>query len=102
MQTTIAPPSVSLDQHQIVAVNQLGLEHVAEDRLDLGTGLVMDELRFRAAVVGDTARDFASSRVETRDDFAPRKRAMHIDDTDRQKTLAAGGQFFDRAIVDDD
>ena len=48
------------EQHQVVAVDQLGLVDVAQDRLDLRRRLAQDARRFLRAVVDEAARDLAS------------------------------------------
>src|SRR6185503_12859274 len=89
-------------EHEIVAVDQLGLAGEAEQAADFGRGLARDQPRFGAAVVAETPADLLAARAPHGDDVAAVEVALDADDADRQQALAAVAQLRRRAFVDDD
>ncbi|CAM2152434.1 hypothetical protein PT2222_280081 [Paraburkholderia tropica] len=88
------------DQHEIVAMDEFGFEHVAQHAFDLGARMALDELGLSAAVVREPACDLAAFAVQTRDDLAARERTLHIGHADGQQALAVGSELLRRAVVD--
>ena len=62
----------SLEQHQVVAVDQLGLVDIAEDRFDLARRPAHDAARLGGGVVHQAARDLAAVAGRGRPTTAPR------------------------------
>src|SRR5689334_5379714 len=83
-------------------MDEFGLQHVTQHRFNLAARTTLDQLRLRAAVVRQPARDLAPRRAQARDHLAARERALHADYADWQQTLAAFCELFDSAVVDHD
>src|SRR5438477_124927 len=58
------------EDHQVVAVDELRLGDVAQDRLDLARGLAQDACRLGRGVVDEAARDLAAVGPDDAHDLA--------------------------------
>jgi endonuclease-3 len=88
-----------LDQHQVVAVDQLRPFDIAEDRFDLARRLAHDAPRFAAGVVRQSARHRHAVLADAGDHRAAPEFALHLDHADRQQRLALASQLLHRAGV---
>ena len=90
--TALRPVRAQRVTTRLVAVDHLGLGHVAQQPLDLGRGLAAQQPRFGAGVVGQAARDLDAGGVAHRDHVAARKLAL-----DRRSCRSAAGSCLRRA-----
>src|SRR5438067_5437075 len=90
------------EDHQVVAVDELRLGDVAQDRLDLARGLAQDPRRLGRGVVDEAARDLAAVGPDDAYDLAAFEAAFDRGRADREEALAVGNQRLHRARVEHD
>src|SRR5438552_17231723 len=88
------------EQHQIIAVDELGLVDVAQDRFNLGRRLAQNSRCLLRSVVDEPARDLATILREAADDLAASERAGDGDDPDREEALAFARERTHGTVVE--
>src|SRR5690242_17719970 len=82
----------SARQHEVVAVNQLGIAGIAKPLRDFGARRAGDAHRFSRTVVAEPARNLAPLRIDAGDKIAALELAFNALDADRQQTASLFAQ----------